>query len=100
MRKRKLSIIANIYVTPPTIHKKQRTYFCRRKHQVLQFLLYHRIPINGNKIGKPLSNEPPIEEPGYRRPTLSKAADYFRIKSRLTVGNWWKQKNQSWQSGG
>jgi hypothetical protein len=88
MRKRKLSITTDIYVTPPAIHRKQRTYSRRRKQQVLQFLLYHRIPINGNKIGRPLSDEPPIEEPGYKRSTLSEAADYFRIKSRLTVGNW------------
>jgi hypothetical protein len=87
MRKRKLSIIANIYVIPPVIHKEQRTYFRRRKQQVLQFLLYHRIPINGNKVGRSLSNEPPIEEPGYKRSILSKAADYFRIKSRLIIGN-------------
>jgi hypothetical protein len=94
MRKRKLSVTADIYVTFSAIHREQRTYFRRRKQQVLQFLLYHRIPINGNKVGRPLSDEPPIEEPGYRRPTLLEAADYFRIKSRLTVGNWWRQKDE------
>jgi hypothetical protein len=94
MRKRKLSIITNIYITSPAIYKKQRTYFRRCKQQVLQFLLYHRIPINGNKVGRPLSDEPLIEEPGYKKPIFSEAADYFRIKSRLTVGNWWRQKNE------
>jgi hypothetical protein len=92
-RKRKSSVTADTYVTPPAIHREQRTYSRRRKQQVLLFLLHHRIPINGSKIGKPLSNEPPIE-PGYRRPTLSEAADYLRIKNRTTIGGWWKGREK------
>jgi hypothetical protein len=71
-----------------------RLYSRQRKQQVLLFLLHHRIPSNGSTIGrpladKPLANDPPIE-PGYRRPTYSEAADYFRIKRLTTVSYWWK----------
>jgi hypothetical protein len=38
---------------------------------------------------EPLADEPPIE-PGYRKPTYSEAADYFRIKNWTTVRHWWK----------
>jgi hypothetical protein len=96
-RKRKSSVTADTYVTPPAIRREQRTYSRRRKQQVLLFLLHHRITINGSKIGKPLSNEPPIE-PGYRRPTLSEAADYFRVKNRTTIGGWWKGREKLLQS--
>jgi hypothetical protein len=74
----------------------RRLYSRHRKQQVLLFLLHHRIPSSGSTIGrpladKPLANDPPIE-PGYRMPTYSEAADYFRIKRLTTVSYWWKTR--------
>jgi hypothetical protein len=71
----------------PQRPRDQQLYSRRRKQQVLQFLLHHRTPTNGSTIGRPLAladeplgNKPPIE-PGYRKPTYSETADYFRIKN-------------------
>jgi hypothetical protein len=69
----------------PKAPRNQQLYSRRRKQQVVLFLLHHRIPTNGSTMGRPLADEsladePPIE-PGYRKPTYSEAADYFRIQS-------------------
>jgi hypothetical protein len=78
----------------PKRPKNQQLYFRPRKQQVVLFLLHHPIPTNGSTMGRPLADEsladePPIG-PGYRMPTYSEAADYFRIKSFSTVRHWWK----------
>jgi hypothetical protein len=61
---------------------------------VVLFLLHHRIPSDRPRKGRPIADEPLIEELGYRRPIFEKATEYFKIKHSNTVRGWWKARDK------
>jgi hypothetical protein len=88
------------YCIPGPVRRLERTYSRRRKQEVLLFLVHHRIPLLRNGIdgfdrpSRVLSGMPDVEEEGFRRPTTVEASDYFLIRNRSTIRDWWLQRDK------
>jgi hypothetical protein len=93
-RQRRTAVTADMHSLLPPVNRPQQSYARRRKQQVVLFLLHHRIPSDRPKRGRPIADELPVEELGYRRPTFEEAAEYFKIESPNTVRGWWKARDK------
>jgi hypothetical protein len=88
------------YCIPGPVRRIERTYFRRRKQEVLLFLVHHRIPLLMNGIdgfeqpSRVLLGMEDVKEEGFRRPTTLKAKDYFLIKNVSTKRQWWAQRDK------
>jgi hypothetical protein len=61
---------------------------------VVLFLLHYRIPSDRRRRGIPITDEPLVEDLGYRRPIFEGATEYFKIKHSNTVRGWWKARDK------
>ena len=80
-----------IYKAPPPTKKSRHTYTRDKKVEVLDFLLYYRVPesvpkdhgrISRLRLGVPeiaIWDKAPFKELGTRRPTYAETASYFQI---------------------
>jgi hypothetical protein len=62
---------------------------------MLLFLVHHRIPLERNIYGeyvnvpeRKLTGMNPVEEEGYKRPTMEEAREYFKIKNKTIISDW------------
>jgi hypothetical protein len=82
------------------IQRMKRSYFRRRKQEVLLFFVYHRIsiPMNGidnyDKQTRVLEDMPEVLEEGYKRPTTAEAQNYFLIGDDFIIRRWWGAKKK------
>jgi hypothetical protein len=84
------------YTPDKPVLRDIRIYPIRRQQQVLLFLLHHRISLERNIYGeyvnvpgRKLTGMDPVEEEGYRRPTMEETREYFKIKHKTTISGWW-----------
>jgi hypothetical protein len=87
------------YTPDKPVLRDIHTYPIRRQQQVLLFLVHHRIPLERNIYGehvnvpgRKLTGMDPVEEEGYRRPTMEETREYFKIKNKTTISGWWSQR--------
>jgi len=89
------------YDAPAVVKRVERSYSRDKKLQVLDFLLYHRVPKKKDEKARRGQSDPPIVttvnkkpfEPGpkLRAPTFKEAALHFKVPTS-TIALWWANR--------